>query len=89
MQGLSPAAGTAAARWLLPIHAIGPFVLMSALSAFLGMDLQMHWGTAFLWMAVPLALATRAGRRLTQVPLMRVYAGVLLVHLVTLAVHAR
>lgn len=87
--GLSPAAGTAAARWLLPVHAIGPFVLMTALSAFLGMDLQMHWGTAFLWMAVPLALATRFGRRLVNVPLTRVYAGVLLVHLLTLAAHAR
>lgn len=86
---LSPAAATAAARWLLPVHAIGPFALMTALSAVLGMDLQMHWGTAFLWMVVPLALATRAGRRLTQVPLTRIYAGVLLAHLLTLAAHAR
>jgi len=84
-----PAAGSPAARWLLPIHAIGPFVLMTALSAFLGMDLQMHWGTAFLWMVVPLALGTRAGQRVVQAPMMRVYAGVLLVHLVTLAAHAR
>ena len=87
-QGLSPAAGTAAARWLLPVHALGPFILMTALSAFLGVDLQMHWGTAFLWLMVPLALGTRAGRRLTQVPLMQVYAGALLVHLLQLAAHS-
>jgi 4-amino-4-deoxy-L-arabinose transferase-like glycosyltransferase len=88
-QGLSPAVGTAAARWLLPVHALGPFILMTALSGFLGVDLQMHWGTAFLWLAVPLALGTHWGRRLTRLPLMRVYAGTLLVHLVTAAAHAR
>ncbi|MET0291019.1 MAG: glycosyltransferase family 39 protein, partial [Steroidobacteraceae bacterium] len=77
------------ARLLLPIHAIGPFVLMTALSLGAGMDLQMHWGTAFLWLLVPLALTTLAGRRLTQVPMMRIYAGILLVHLLTLAAHAR
>lgn len=86
-QGLSPAAGTAAARWLLPVHALGPFVLMTALSAFLGVDLQMHWGTAFLWLMVPLALGTSLGRRVAEVPLMHVYAGALLVHLLQLAAH--
>jgi hypothetical protein len=84
---VSPAAGTAAARWLLPVHALGPFIVMTALSAFAGVDLQMHWGTAFLWLLVPLALGSALGRRLTRVPLIHVYAGVLLVHLLQVAVH--
>jgi 4-amino-4-deoxy-L-arabinose transferase-like glycosyltransferase len=78
-----------AARLLLPIHALGPFVLMTLLSLGLGMDLQMHWGTAFLWLLVPFAMSSAAGRRLAQVSLPRVYAGTLLVHLLTLALHAR
>jgi 4-amino-4-deoxy-L-arabinose transferase-like glycosyltransferase len=77
-----------AARLLLPINALGPFVLMALLSLFAGVDLQMHWGTAFLWLLVPLALATRAGRRLTQVPLAWVYGGTLAVHALTLATRA-
>lgn len=77
------------ARLLLPVHAIGPFVLMTGLSLFVGVDLQMHWGTAFLWLLVPFALTSPAGRRLTQLPIGRLYAGVLLVHLLTLAAHAR
>jgi 4-amino-4-deoxy-L-arabinose transferase-like glycosyltransferase len=40
----------------LAIHAFGPFAIMTLLSMFFGVDLQMHWGTAFLW-AVPLWLA--------------------------------
>lgn len=79
----------AAARLLLPIHALGPFVMMAALSAFAGMDLQMHWGTAFLWLLVPAALTTAWGRRLTQVRLSWIYAGVILTHALTLAAHAR
>ena len=79
----------AAARLLLPIHALGPFVLMALLSAFAGMDLQMHWGTAFLWLLVPTALATSWGRRVTQVRLSWLYAGVILTHALTLAIHAR
>jgi len=38
---------------------------------------------------VPLALGSAAGRRLVQVSLPRLYAGTLLVHLLTLALHAR
>jgi hypothetical protein len=42
--------------WL--IHAWGPLVLMVLLAALAGVDLQMHWGTAFLW-ALPIwALTT-------------------------------
>ena len=70
-------------------HPVTAFVLMTLLSLALGVDLQMHWGTAFLWLLVPLALGSAAGRRLAQVSLPRVYAGTLLVHLLTLAVHAR
>jgi len=80
---------SAPGRWFLTVNAVGPFVLMTALSAVAGVDLQMHWGTAYLWMIVPLALATRVGHRLLHVPPIRVYAGVLLVHLLTLAAHAR
>ena len=40
-------------RRFLAIHAFGPLVFMTLLSMFFGVELQMHWGTAFLW-AVPL-----------------------------------
>lgn len=50
------------------IHAIGPLALMSLLSAGFGVDLEMHWGTAFLW-ALPLwYLSTARGSQVSRLP---------------------
>jgi hypothetical protein len=61
---------------------------MTAMALIGGVDLQMHWGTAFLWLLAPLAMGTRYGRRLAQVPLVRVYAGVAMIHLIILVADA-
>ena len=56
------------------IHAIGPLALMSMMSAVGGVDLEMHWGTAFLW-ALPMAyLATASGRKIMQLPRLQMLA---------------
>jgi hypothetical protein len=43
-------------RRFLAIHAFGPLIFMTVLCVFLGVELQMHWGTAFLW-AIPVWIA--------------------------------
>ena len=79
----------ATVQQLLWLHACGPFVLMTLLALLAGMELQMHWGTAYLWLLAPLALSTRRGRDFSARPLHRIYAGILLVQLLNLAYHAR
>ena len=49
-----------------------------------GVELQMHWGTAFLWGLAPLALLCQAGRRLASLPPRQLFVGLLLVQLLTL-----
>jgi len=41
------------ARRLLMVHALGPLVIFCALGVLAGVDLEMAWGTAYLWM-IPL-----------------------------------
>jgi hypothetical protein len=48
-----PVATSASHQRFLAIHAFGPLIFMTLLSVFFGVELQMHWGTAFLW-AIPL-----------------------------------
>ena len=63
-----------AARRFWAIHAFGPLLLMSLLALFGGVDLEMHWGTAFLW-ALPLwFLSTAAGQGLTRLRTSRTMA---------------
>jgi 4-amino-4-deoxy-L-arabinose transferase-like glycosyltransferase len=69
---------TATIRLLYLTHAAGPFVLMTALALLAGMELQMHWGTAFLWALAPLALLAEKGRRFAALPMDRIFMGVLL-----------
>ena len=64
---------------LLQVHALLPFALMTLLSLLGGVALQIHWGTAYLWLLGPLFMTTTIGRRLTHLPLWLVIAGVLLV----------
>ncbi len=61
-----PSAAPKPVRQLLLIHAWGPFLLMSSLSLFFGVDLEAPWGTAFLWMAPLWFLNTSRGRALTR-----------------------
>jgi len=75
-------------RLLFLTHAVGPFALMAALALFAGMELQMHWGTAFLWALVPLALLTSRGKRFAALPLGSIFTGILLVQALTLAYQA-
>ena len=65
-QPLPPQQTLAVPFW--SIHAIGPLVLMSLMSAVGGVDLEMHWGTAFLW-ALPLwYLSTAHGSQVMRLP---------------------
>ena len=64
---------------LLQVHGLLPFALMALLSLLAGVALQIHWGTAYLWLLGPLLMTTTVGRRLTHLPLWLVVAGVLLV----------
>jgi hypothetical protein len=75
-------------RALYVAHAVGPFAMMTVLALVVGMELQMHWGTAFLWALAPLALLTSRGRRLASVPVHHLFAGFLLVQVLTLAYQA-
>ncbi len=56
-------------RRFFAIHFWGPFVAMVMLCALVGIDLQSHWGTAFLWVLPLYLLATPFGARLTELPL--------------------
>jgi len=78
----------ATVRTLFIAHALGPFAMMTVLALFAGMELQMHWGTAFLWALAPLAMLTTRGRRLASLPLHHLFASFLLVQVLTLAYQA-
>lgn len=66
------------------IHTFGPFALMGLMSLLLGVDLQAHWGTPFLWSFPIWALTTPWGRRVSRLPALWIFSGVLIVHLVIL-----
>jgi 4-amino-4-deoxy-L-arabinose transferase-like glycosyltransferase len=46
------------------IHAFAPFIIMACMGVLAGVDLEMHWGTAFLWVWPLWFLSTARGRRL-------------------------
>jgi 4-amino-4-deoxy-L-arabinose transferase-like glycosyltransferase len=76
------------AKAFLLAHAWLPLALMCALSVVAGTDLQMHWGTAFIWMTVIWLLSTRFGATLVQLPLrLCFYAIVALQCVMLLAFH--
>jgi hypothetical protein len=52
------------ARMFWRIHAFGPLLLMAAMALLGGVDLEMHWGTAYLWALPPWYLSTIGGARL-------------------------
>jgi 4-amino-4-deoxy-L-arabinose transferase-like glycosyltransferase len=79
---------SAAVRALYVTHAAGPFALMALLALAAGIELQMHWGTAFLWALAPLCLLTARGRRLAALPTHQLFACFLLVQVLTLAYQA-
>lgn len=60
-----PAANGVLVRRFWLIHAWGPMAIMFSLAAIGGVDLQMHWGTAFLWAMPFWFLSTRLGDRLS------------------------
>lgn len=65
-QPLPPQPALAVPFW--SIHAIGPLAWMSLMSAVGGVDLEMHWGTAFLWALPMWYLSTARGRQVTRLP---------------------
>lgn len=68
----APEAATARAFWT--IHAWGPFLLMAAMTLIGGVDLEMHWGTAYLW-ALPLwYLSLADGERTARLPVQDAFA---------------
>jgi len=64
----------AAAREFWTIHAWGPFVAMAAMTLLGGVDLEMHWGTAYLWAMPPWYLSRADGERTSQVPIRDAFA---------------
>ena len=50
------------------VHAFGPLLLMGAMALLGGVDLEMHWGTAYLWALPPWLLSTARGERLAAIP---------------------
>lgn len=71
-------------RRMLAIHAWGPLALMVLLSLFFGVDLEMHWGTAFLWVLPLWFLATPSGRKLATLRSQTVLGIVVLAQLLML-----
>ena len=69
---------------LLAIHAWGPLVLMSSLSLLFGVDLQMHWGTAFIWVIPIWFLRTPHGRAIASLPLPTVLVAVMILQTIML-----
>jgi 4-amino-4-deoxy-L-arabinose transferase-like glycosyltransferase len=55
-------------RLFLAIHAWGPLVIMNSLGLLIGLQLGMHWGTAYLWLLPLWYVATPSGQKLVQVP---------------------
>lgn len=84
----SEAAQTPTARLLFVTHALVPFALMTLLALLGGAALQIHWGTAYLWLLAPWYLTTPPGNRLVQLPLSWVLAGLLIVQFCTLLQYA-
>ena len=74
---------------LLQVHAFAPFALMVLLTLLGGVALQIHWGTAYLWLLGLWFMTTIAGRRLARLPLSWLMAGLLLVQIITLIQYAR
>jgi 4-amino-4-deoxy-L-arabinose transferase-like glycosyltransferase len=50
---------------VLTVHAFGPLIIMAALGLFAGVNLEMHWGTAYLW-AITLWLLSRDSIRCVE-----------------------
>ena len=71
-----PPAASPPVTQLLAIHAWGPLLLMSSLSLFFGVDLETHWGTAFLWMVPLWFLNTARGRALARLSDASIVTGV-------------
>jgi hypothetical protein len=74
--GSPPLPAPDAGVWFWRIHAFGPLVLMALMALVGGVDLEMHWGTAYLWALVPWYLSTRRGARLEGYAPVRVLAVV-------------
>lgn len=70
-------------RRFFAIHFWGPFVAMVMLCAMFGIDLQSHWGTAFLWVLPLYLLATQFGARLTTTPLSLVFRSMAIVQVLS------
>jgi hypothetical protein len=75
------------AELLLAVHAWGPLVLMSLLSLFAGVNLQMHWGTAFIWVIPLWFLGTARGQRLASVTVQQALVAAGAVQLLMLAAY--
>jgi 4-amino-4-deoxy-L-arabinose transferase-like glycosyltransferase len=67
---------TAAIRRFLAIHAWGPLIIMELMALLLGVDLQMHWGTAFLWTLPLWFMTTSWGDRLEAIGPRTVLTGI-------------
>lgn len=65
-------------------HAWLPLALMCLLSVIFGTDLQMHWGTAFIWMNVVWMMSTSFGAAIAALPLHRCFYAVIALQCVML-----
>jgi len=65
---------TATAREFWTIHAWGPLLLMAAMTVFGGVDLEMHWGTAYLWTLPLWYLSLADGERAARLPVQDAFA---------------
>jgi uncharacterized protein YhhL (DUF1145 family) len=61
---------------------------MVVLCALFGIDLQSHWGTAFLWVVPLYLLATPYGARLTQLPLSVIVSFSVVVQVLSMLAYA-
>ena len=70
---------------LLAVHAWGPLAFMCSLSILFGTNLEMHWGTAFLWMLPIWFLRTGAGLDISALPLKIVFVSIAILQVLMLA----
>lgn len=63
---LPPTPALSIAFWR--IHAFGPLLLMALINLVGGVDLEMHWGTAFLWALPMWYLSTAHGAPVMRLP---------------------
>jgi hypothetical protein len=75
------------ARRLTAIHVWGPLAMILLLSLLVGVDLENHWGTPYLWVLPLWMLYGGTGEWLAAMGLKRILTGVIGMHIMMAAAY--